>query len=247
MRKIIYALLWVWPVPAVASAQSLAQRITAVETGIVHLSFAARPGICGDGEHGIRVVDANDEWEADCQQQSARVSLKLQNRTIVAVHAYVGGRWRAGSDRHDLGSVRPQEAANYFISLAEQGGGLSGDMILPAVLADSVTIWPALLRLARAQRLPQETRRTAIFWLGQAAGDVAARALDSIANDGSGDREVRKQAVFALSQRGGDEGVSALLRIARSNPDPEVRKTALFWLGQSDDPRALDLFQEILR
>jgi HEAT repeat protein len=58
---------------------------------------------------------------------------------------------------------------------------------------------------------------------------------------------VRKQAVFALSQRSAEEGVPALIRIARSNPDPELRKTALFWLGQSDDPRALDLFEEILR
>jgi hypothetical protein len=25
-----------------------------------------------------------------------------------------------------------------------------------------------------------------------------------------------------------------------------VRRNALFWLGQSDDPRALDLFEELL-
>jgi hypothetical protein len=31
------------------------------------------------------------------------------------------------------------------------------------------------------------------------------------------------------------------------SPDPELRRTALFWLGQSNDPRAIDLFEEILR
>jgi hypothetical protein len=41
--------------------------------------------------------------------------------------------------------------------------------------------------------------------------------------------------------------VPALIRVARTNKDPELRKTALFWLGQSEDPRALDLFEEILR
>jgi hypothetical protein len=41
--------------------------------------------------------------------------------------------------------------------------------------------------------------------------------------------------------------VPALIRIARSNPHPELRKTALFWLGQSEDPRAIALFEEILR
>jgi HEAT repeat protein len=72
-------------------------------------------------------------------------------------------------------------------------------------------------------------------------------ALDSIAHDDRGDREVRKQAIFALSQRSHDEGVPALIRIARTNKDPELRRSALFWLGQSEDPRALDLFEEILR
>jgi len=32
----------------------------------------------------------------------------------------------------------------------------------------------------------------------------------------------------------------------RSNRDPEMRRKALFWLGQSGDPRALALFEELL-
>ena len=28
--------------------------------------------------------------------------------------------------------------------------------------------------------------------------------------------------------------------------DPEIRRKALFWLGQSEDPRALALFEELL-
>lgn len=247
MRKIPYWLLCAWVVPAIASAQSLAQRIGAAGTGIVHVSFPARRGVCGDGRHGITMVERDDEWEGNCEQQTTHVSLIVQDRRVVEVHSYVGGRWRPGSASRDLGTVRPQEAAAYFIALAEQGGEVSGDVILPATLADSVTVWPDLIRIARMRALPQETRKAAIFWVGQAAGAVAAHALDSIATDSSGDREVRKQAVFALSQRSDHAGVSALLRIARSNPNPEVRKTALFWLGQSDDPRALDLFEEILR
>ena len=42
-------------------------------------------------------------------------------------------------------------------------------------------------------------------------------------------------------------GPGSVIRIARSNPHPELRKTALFWLGQSEDPRAIALFEEILR
>jgi HEAT repeat protein len=53
--------------------------------------------------------------------------------------------------------------------------------------------------------------------------------------------------VFALSQRSSNEAVPALIKVARTSRDPELRKTALFWLGQSEDPRALHLFEEILR
>jgi hypothetical protein len=245
-QRILTSLLLIGSLPGAAGGQTLAQRVAAVGTGTVRLSFAARPGICGDGMHNIREDEGNDEWEEDCEAQPVRVALRVLDRRVTGVRAYVGGRWRPGGSATDLGMVRPQEAATYFISLAERGN-LSGDALLPATLADSITIWPALLRLARAPAVPQETRRTAVFWLGQAAGAVAARALDSIADDSTGDREVRKQAVFALSQRSNNEGVPALLRIARTNPDPELRKTALFWLGQSEDPRAVALFEEILR
>ena len=85
-----------------------------------------------------------------------------------------------------------------------------------------------------------------MFWLGQAAGDAATKGLTDLVDDGNQDREVRESAVFALSQRPRDEGVPALIRIARENKDPDLRRKAIFWLGQSDDPRALSLFEELL-
>jgi hypothetical protein len=247
MRWMLHALVLVCVYPGTVNAQSLAQRIIAVGTGTVRLSFAARTGVCGDGMHNIRTTDRNDEWEPDCVPAPVRVALRVQDRRVIDVRSYVGGRWRAATTATDLGTIRPQDAATYFIWLAEQNADVSGDALLPATLADSVTIWPALLRIARSSKASQETRRSAVFWLGQAAGEAASRSLDSIAGDSTGEREVRKQAVFALSQRSGNDGVPALLRIARNNPDPELRKTALFWLGQSQDPRALALFEEILR
>jgi hypothetical protein len=247
MRRLCHAALALWALPAALSAQTLEQRIARVGSGTVRLSFAARPGVCGDGLHNIRLADGDDEWEDDCEPQPVRVALQIRGGRVTAVRSYLGGRWRSGLAATDLGTVRPQDAALYFVSLAERNGDLSGDPLLPATLADSIIIWPSLLRIARSPAAPQETRRTAVFWLGQAAGDAAARTVDSIAGDSAGDREVRKQAVFALSQRPGNEGIPALLRIARTNPDPELRKTALFWLGQSEDPRALALFEEILR
>jgi HEAT repeat protein len=118
--------------------------------------------------------------------------------------------------------------------------------ILPATMADSANIWPALIKIARNADVPRHTRTQAVFWLGQAAGEAATRDLKDIVLDDGVDREVRDQAVFALSQRPRDEAVPALISLVRTNKDPEIRKRALFWLGQSNDPRALDLFEELL-
>ena len=226
--------------------QTLDQRITAVGSGKVHVSFAARPGVCGDGDQNINIQD-NEDWEVECEGQPVRVALEVKNHQVVGLRTFVGGQWRTTAAAKDLGTIRPQEAAAYFLHLAGSRTDLSGDPVLPATLADSVTIWPSLLQLARSSRLPMERRRSAVFWLGQAAGAAVDGALDSIAGDTGTEREVRKQAVFALSQRSSEEAVPALIRIARTNRDPELRKSALFWLGQSNDPRAVDLFEEILR
>jgi HEAT repeat protein len=58
---------------------------------------------------------------------------------------------------------------------------------------------------------------------------------------------VKERAVFALSQLPKDEGVPLLIEVAKSNRSPEVRKKAMFWLGQSRDPRATKFFEELLR
>lgn len=92
----------------------------------------------------------------------------------------------------------------------------------------------------------RELKKQAIFWLGQKAGkrslDVLNRAMDS--NDA--DTEVQKQVVFAISQRPKEESVPLLIKIAKTHAKPEVRKQAIFWLGQTDDERALEFFKEIL-
>jgi hypothetical protein len=249
MCRSLSFLLLISVLPRCLAAQTLAQRVARIEEGTVRLSFAARPGVCSYWANGISIQQDTHEWRAECTPRLVRVALRVRGHRIYSVRTYLGGEWLPDRWSTDLGTVRTGEAAEYFIGLAERTGdaAVGGDPLLPSVLADSVTIWPSLLRLARTPGLSRDTRTKAVFWLGQAAGAAAGTALDSIAHDERGDREVRKKAIFALSQRSNDEGVPALIRIARANPDPELRRTALFWLGQSEDPRALDLFEEILR
>ncbi len=92
----------------------------------------------------------------------------------------------------------------------------------------------------------REVRKQALFWLGQKAGQRSLDALSDAVSADDGDTEVQKQAVFAISQRPRDEAVPLLIKIARSHPKKEVRKQAMFWLGQTGDERALEFFKEIL-
>jgi HEAT repeat protein len=87
---------------------------------------------------------------------------------------------------------------------------------------------------------------SAVFWVGQAAANAATAGLVEVVGDAAVNQDVREAAVFALSQRPHDEGVPALLATARTDKDAKIRRSAIFWLGQSDDPRALAYFEEVL-
>ncbi|HEX6645278.1 MAG TPA: HEAT repeat domain-containing protein [Gemmatimonadales bacterium] len=242
--RILTITLLLGAIAAPAAAQSLAERVSRAPDGTIRMSFAARDGVRGCGDN-ITVNDDRDaDWESDCKAGPVFVSFQRRDGRVSKLKARVGGQWRDGAAGTDLGTVSAPEAAGYLLALAERDAG-ARDAIFAATIADSVTIWPSLLGIARNERAAEETRKTAIFWLGQAAGQAIAPALDSIASS-PGEREVKETAVFALSQRPADESVPALIRIARTNRDPHIRRSALFWLGQSKDPRALDLFEELL-
>lgn len=104
---------------------------------------------------------------------------------------------------------------------------------------------PAIINAAHNDRSPR-VRGQALFWLAQKAEkQVASTAIENaVANDP--DTDVKKKAVFALTQMPNGEGVPMLIHVASTNQNLAVRKQALFWLGQSKDPRALTFIEQVL-
>lgn len=145
---------------------------------------------------------------------------------------------------HWLDGVNAADSVKLLSSLVSGTDKVrSGAMAALAMHRDDIAV-PELLRLAR-QDTTAKVRGDALFWLGQTAGrKVAGEITAAIENDP--DTDVKKRAVFALSQLPKDEGVPLLINVAKTNKNPAVRKQAMFWLGQSKDPRALDFFSEIL-
>src|SRR5918993_4030442 len=222
MLKTLIATVVISQLAGPLRAQSLSDRIGAIVNGSVRLSFAARKGVCGQGDNSINMGQSTDEWRPDCSPRLVRVALQLSARRIQSARTYVGGEWIPDPRVVDLGTVSSPEAARYFIALAQDTGAMMSkdkDLLLPVVLADSITVWPSLAKIARSSQASEGLRRRAVFWLGQAASEAAGLALDSIASDDREEREVRKQAIFALSQRSTDDAVPALMRIARTNDD----------------------------
>ena len=180
-----------------------------------------------------------------CLPGPARVSITRSGGLVTRMRLYVGGEWgEAGSDVVDLGEVAAPLAARALLEVAERERR-ADKAIFAAIIADSVEVWPQLLAIAKNGDLVKDTRKSAVFWLSQAAGDAATKGLSELA-EAEQDREIRDQAVFALSQLPSEQGVPVLIRLAKTNRDPEVRRKAIFWLGQSDDPRVLALFEELL-
>ena len=242
-------------------AQSLAQRVRGVGTGTAVLRYTARPGTCGDGRDsfsfgsgmhfGTWYGRSSDGMMPACEPGPARVWLRVEGGTITSMRVSVGAARTSEERPTELGAVPSAEAAAFFLALADSAEDNVGRRaIVAAVLADSVSVWPKLLAIAGdSARASRRLRHDATFWLGQfAAAKLAGNAENIGTTDDGDDRDdARGQAVFALSQLRGHAGVEPLLQVARTNRDPFVRRKAIFWLGESGDPRAIALFREILR
>jgi hypothetical protein len=255
---LIIVLALLLPVVAVTAGSEIEYAVENMDSGTVRLSFAARDGVCGDGDECIFINDSricwrcdkndDDDWESDCQEGPVRVSLKVRNGEVVKLKTRVGGKWRRPSGHTiDLGEVPPRMAVDYLLNLVRKGReSVAEDAILPAVLARDVEVWPDLMKIARTRSRPDDVRESAVFWLGQIAGDKVTENLAKLVDDNDVDLQVREAAVFALSQQESRRSTRHLMNIAQTNDHPQLRRNAMFWLSQQDDPAVLDFFERVL-
>jgi hypothetical protein len=229
----------------------LESRVRSVADGRLVFSYPTRPGVYGDGDQILswsHEREDRDWWDSDCTEGPARVELRIRDGEVHRLRTRVGGVIVARAYVDDLGMLSPKVAAEFLMHLAETAReAVAEDAIFAALIAEGYEDWGRLLQLARNGHRPDDVREAAVFWLGQAAGEVATDGLQSILEDESEDLQLREHAIFALSQRPANEAVPALSHVALESPHPQLRKSALFWLAQHDeDPRVLRLFEEIL-
>jgi len=91
---------------------------------------------------------------------------------------------------------------------------------------------------------PIEVRKKALFWAGQREAFPVAQLVSMY--DRLDDQELKEQAIWVLSERHETAATDKVIDIARHDQNRELRKKALFWLGQNDDPRVKQLLMEII-
>jgi HEAT repeat protein len=89
-----------------------------------------------------------------------------------------------------------------------------------------------------------DVRENALFWAGQ-MGAFTIQDLRDLFNAFT-DPDMKEQLVFVASQRHEREAVDFLMEVAEDPANGEMRENAIFWLGQSDDPRVPEFLLRII-
>ena len=173
------------------------------------------------GDNGTSLLRA---YASDASQPA-----KLRNTAIFWLGQQKGGLQNAQFLRDLYGKLTDNELKRQTLFALSQGK------------APDRVEW--LLQLAQNRSETIENRKQALFLAGQAGASVAqlSRLYDALPPG-----ELREQMIFVLSQSRDPGALDKLISIARSDNDPASRKKALFWLGQSHDPRAIKAITEVL-
>ncbi|HJR62480.1 MAG TPA: HEAT repeat domain-containing protein [Gemmatimonadaceae bacterium] len=244
-------------------AQGLAQRVSSAPNRLVQFSYAARPGVCGNGRSFISIGESmhigsfttvNGAPSETCVPGPVRVVLSRDGGTITSIETYVGPL-ATTPGATDLGTVSSREAADYLVSLAAQlEGRPSRDAITPAMIADSANVSQQLLAVARNTDRPTETRRSAISWLGRATrepamvpSDRVVPVLVELARNGNENQTVRNQALSTLSRLDRGDGIPPLIELSRGATERWLAQHTVNALARSGDPRAREYLRQLVQ
>jgi HEAT repeat protein len=248
--------------PGVSSAQSLADRVNSASASAVQFTFAARPGVCGNGRTYIMTGNSNIYGNYSmnevtrtepCQNGPVRVVVDRAGRDIIAVQTFVGTP-PTPSGAQDIGRVTGQQAADFLLDVAARTEGRVGrDAIFASSLADSATTTDKLIAIARNQNLSRDTRRAALSYMswsvpaGNAVPASASAALVAIARDEADNQQVRQQALSVLSRLEHGAGIPALVDLSRQQGYTWLAKESIIALSRSGDPRARTFLRTALQ
>jgi HEAT repeat protein len=174
-----------------------------------------------DGERGASILRA---YASDASQPG-----DLRSKAIFWLGQQKGGAPNAQFLRDLYTKLTDDDLKNQTLFAISQGS------------APDRAEW--LLQLAQRGNESVDNRKRALFLAGQAGASIPqlSRLYDALPPG-----ELREQMIFVFSQSRESAALDKLISIARTDKDVDSRKKALFWLGQSHDPRAIKAITEVL-
>ncbi|HXT15719.1 MAG TPA: HEAT repeat domain-containing protein [Gemmatimonadaceae bacterium] len=244
-------------------AQSLEARVNGAPDGRVQFSFAARPGVCGNGRTYYSTSPGNyngtfysnsDIRMEPCVAGPVRVVIDRADKLPLSVQTYVGPLDSTQRGTTDLGRVRAQDAVDYLLSLATKVEGRAGrEAISPAMLADSANSASQLVAIARNTALPRETRRTALNYMGRSTDGmqtIPSSVTDpilAIARDEQDNQNVRQGALGVLGRLDHGAGIPSLIQLSQQTESSWLARESMQALASSGDPRARQYLRTAVR
>ena len=232
---------------AEANAQSLMQRITAGGNGTVKMRYASRPFVCGadrfirmgnsiylgDGNN-LTIVTGRFSSQQQCENGPAETRVQVESGRIVRVKSAVASS--VGSADRDLGVVATADVAKLFLDMLGREDTYDDDRVfLALMLADSVKLWPELIKLARNTSLAEQRRSKALSWAGW-EGDVAAREpLAGFLRDASLPPKMRQGAAAGLAFLDDPAATRILTDFVRGSGDPDLRSKIVHIVNDRGD------------
>lgn len=232
----------------------IGQRIADADDGTIRIAYAVKPGveIC---DRGVRRGGDRMMWRSGgrydpgaCVTDTVEVDLEVRDGSVRTIEVVRPSETPPADLRGPVERLDADEAVAFLLGLARDGAspGAAEDAVFPATLADVPDAWRDLIGLARDPAVLRGVRKNALFWVGQEAAEAATEELSGVALADDEEQDVREAAIFALSQRPENQAIGSLIEIARSAEQAESRKSAMFWLAQSEDERVVAFFEAIL-
>ena len=151
-----------------------------------------------------------------------------------------------GQATYWLGNARLADL-DFFRALykSTRSSNVHGQIIQAVVGLRSPDATQWLIDMAKDKTLDSESRKNAIYWAGQQRS-VDMDQLNAIYEQARGDNDVQTQVLYVYSQRKESTAVDKLMAIAKSDQNIEMRKQALYWLGQKNDPRIRQFIRDLI-
>lgn len=205
--------------------------------------------ICGtcklENERSGVSINRNDAVKLEGSRELV-VLLRAENRKVMRVRvASEDCTLDAGGARFVwLTGVQAEESVQmlggYVLGgtlVAHEHSGMGDEAVTAIALHADAAAGRALAKFTEASQ-PEELRKKAVFWLGEARGAAGLERLKALAKSDSS-TEVRSQIAFALSVSREAGALDEMIRMAKDDPSSHVRGQALFWLAQKAGKKAV--------